>query len=546
MATPTHIATRKNNEGQVLEGIWNNAYDETEVDSAVYSRIPDEDSDTMKGNTANNRINAGSSWDPNFYTITPHNSSSNNSNKHSSSSSNSNNNSTSAYWTHNPSMMGSGTAASAGAAPLVVSRNNNRTLVVVCILSLLVACAAIAIAVVALTKDSGGSTSSSPSSSSSSSADAAASTATANAMMMRADIVSINATFNHAITAMHAVDNAQSAALAATSDVDADLRSDLSAINATLSATDATQNADLATIHTTLSTTANNIQSALNAVDTSLRSDINTVNTTLSTTMHTMQATLTNLTETTTNQTATTDSMQSALSTMTATLANLTTTLSAVVAQNTLLGNMMQAMSQTQQQLAADITSLRSFRFSTSLCTGSSTGWTSQTMSPVGTLCRRTNTAANGCGSIFLNPGRTYSNVSGWVTLYQYATTGAFGVDASPPYGDSLTIWAGSTFLWDFGVGYSESYLGSTDSHNCPAKGGPNPSSVVGNYWYCASGAPTAPPFDTFFPTPLFGPNSTFSRNIPPTSLPLELRFCLNQNNYNEDIYIGDFELIFL
>ncbi len=147
---------------------------------------------------------------------------------------------------------------------------------------------------------------------------------------------------------------------------------------------------------------------------------------------------------------------------------------------------------------------------------------------------------------LFLNPGRTYSSVSGWVTLYQYGTTDAFDTNA-PPHGDSLTIWSGQTFLWDYAVGYSLDSNSIYRVSNCPAYGGVNASSALGCYWSCTSGAPTFSSV-TFYPTPLFGSAMPFSRTITPTPSPLvlELRICLNENHVSEDIYIGDFSLTVL
>ncbi len=239
-----------------------------------------------------------------------------------------------------------------------------------------------------------------------------------------------------------------------------------------------------------------------------------------------------------TNLAATTSNMQATISTQAATLSTQSATLSAVVAQNALLVDVIRAMNQTQQQLIS--ASFRPFRFDPLSCTGASIGWTAETMS-VGTLCRRTVQSTGGCGSIFLNPGRTYSSVGGWVTLYQYGSPDGFGGD--PTYGDSLTIWSGSTFLWDFGVGYSLDSSSAGREFNCPAKSGTNPSSAISSYWSCASGASTASSFGVFYPTPLFGPAMPFNRTIVPTSSPLELRICLDEVHANEDIYIGDFSI---
>ncbi len=229
-----------------------------------------------------------------------------------------------------------------------------------------------------------------------------------------------------------------------------------------------------------------------------------------------------------------------------ATLVALTAAISHYATQNAMLMGMIQALNQTQQQLIS--ASFQPFRFDPLLCTGSSTGWVRDTM-PVGALCRRTNTSANGCGSIFLDPGRPYSSVSAWVTLYQFGTPDAFSIDSGTNgaylfAGDSLTIWAGPALVWDYAVGYSQDQSSSESIvYNCPADGGSSPPSALGSNWACATGASGLPSVHTFYSTPLFGPTKRFTRTITPTSSPLELRICLNQEHNNEDIYVGDFSL---
>jgi hypothetical protein len=165
-----------------------------------------------------------------------------------------------------------------------------------------------------------------------------------------------------------------------------------------------------------------------------------------------------------------------------------------------------------------------------SLCRG---GWTTENM--IGqnlTLCRKV--ADSGCGSIFVAvpAGTVYSRVEGWVTLYQRASPDAFGPSAFSTFGDSLTIWSGSTLLWDYAVGFGH---GSTNS--CPASGGTQPSASLNGFWSCATG--TDFPFQTVFNVPLFGLSQAFARNLPAaTSAPIELRFCLNEPRVNEEIYL--------
>jgi hypothetical protein len=294
--------------------------------------------------------------------------------------------------------------------PLTVSNNKNRTnriLVVVCIISLLVACAAIAIAVIALNKAGGSGGGEGSASSAASSSSSAANTAQneANIRAMNTTLFTIlnaigvgdavdasqTANFNALNTSLHSVETTHTANFNA-------LNTNITSIQATLN----TQTVDIIALSTSLQSAETTHTANINALNTSLRSA-----------------------ETT--HTANFNALNTNVTSIQATLNTLVNTLSTVVVQNANILATMQAINQTQQGLIADINSLRSFRFSTSLCTGASTGWTSEYVSAVSkTLCRRTIESTGGCGSIFLNPGRTYSQVTGWVTLYQYGTPDAF------------------------------------------------------------------------------------------------------------------------
>jgi hypothetical protein len=173
-----------------------------------------------------------------------------------------------------------------------------------------------------------------------------------------------------------------------------------------------------------------------------------------------------------------------------------------------------------------------------SLCTGN---WTTQSIPEPDfglTLCRKV--ADSGCGSIFVAvpAGTVYSRVEGWVTLYQKGTPNAFGPNSFPTLGDSLTIWSGSTLLWDYAVGWGRRATGLTDL--CPADGGTQPSALLNGFWSCATSNPTDIGSATaFFNVPVFGPSQAFSRSLPAaTSAPIELRFCLNEPRSNEEIYL--------
>jgi hypothetical protein len=171
-----------------------------------------------------------------------------------------------------------------------------------------------------------------------------------------------------------------------------------------------------------------------------------------------------------------------------------------------------------------------------SLCTGN---WTTQSIPGPDfglTLCRKV--ADSGCGSIFVAvpAGTVYSRVEGWVTLYQQGSPDAFGFPSFPMLGDSLTIWSGSTLLWDYAVGIFR----SSNPNSCPADGGNQAPASLNGLWSCATGNPTTIWSPTFYNVPLFGPSQAFARNLPATtSAPIELRFCLDEpRSNNEEIYL--------
>ena len=160
-------------------------------------------------------------------------------------------------------------------------------------------------------------------------------------------------------------------------------------------------------------------------------------------------------------------------------------------------------------------------------------------------LCKRVTAAGGGCGSIFVNPGSSYTTVNGQVTLYQYYSTDAFGPGAWAFGGDAMTFWSGSQFLWAYGVGYTMSNPNDgTQVYNCPAAGGYTPTqgasgqdtAYIGTSYFCQSGCPTVAQMaqPQLYPDPLFGSEYQFTVTVPATSAPIELRICVNQEHANE------------
>jgi hypothetical protein len=152
-------------------------------------------------------------------------------------------------------------------------------------------------------------------------------------------------------------------------------------------------------------------------------------------------------------------------------------------------------------------------------------------------MCRRSSLAATGCSSIYVNPGRIYTQVTGYLTLYQSGTPDGFF------HNDMVSIWSGNTPIMAFAMGYTR-FIASAG--NCPAQGGAgptNPWAASGN-WQCDSGftATTGAPDSTggtVYTTPVFGPSGTFTITVPPTSSQIEIRLCTDQSNGDENILIG-------
>jgi hypothetical protein len=239
---------------------------------------------------------------------------------------------------------------------------------------------------------------------------------------------------------------------------------------------------------------------------------------------------------------ATVTSQQSTLSSLSVAVPHLNdaaTSLNAsLVSQQAALVN----LSSQVQRLVRTVPVLSISPSNLSLCAG---GWTTQKFSDLNmTLCRKV--ADSGCGSIFVAvpAGTVYSRVEGWVTLYQYGAPDAFHTFGFPVLGDSLTIWSGSTLLWDYAVGISGSSA-MTDSRaqasTCPATSGAPPSASLNSFWSCDAGnTGNAFSYTTFYVKPLFGPSWAFARYLAAsTSAAIELRFCLNElRSTDEEIYL--------
>ncbi len=149
--------------------------------------------------------------------------------------------------------------------------------------------------------------------------------------------------------------------------------------------------------------------------------------------------------------------------------------------------------------------------------------------------CRRTD-AGGRCSSLFIPvTGGPYTQVTGTFTLYQFGSTDGF--NGGSTYGDSMSIWSGSTFLWTYAVGVSTG--GMNAGSNCPNSNlGVFPSSTLDGKWSCQSGNTGTTWTTVLYNNPLFGSSEPFYAEVPATQAELELRFCLNEARSNEDILL--------
>jgi hypothetical protein len=160
----------------------------------------------------------------------------------------------------------------------------------------------------------------------------------------------------------------------------------------------------------------------------------------------------------------------------------------------------------------------------TSLCTGA---WTSTT-SGGKKFCKKSLSAA-GCSSIFSPvPSTCYRHVEGSVALYLKGTPDGFHPSLGyPQLGDSLSIWAGTTLVWDYAV-----------SANCPSCCSPvsNALLTLNDRYYCSNISSTG---NTFISSALFSTVS-FRAAVDYSCSSIELRICRGvETATNEDVYVS-------
>ena len=168
-----------------------------------------------------------------------------------------------------------------------------------------------------------------------------------------------------------------------------------------------------------------------------------------------------------------------------------------------------------------------------------------------------------GCSSVvFPTYGVQYSHVCGQAIGYEKATPSAFqagGRSIDSPYVEGISITYGSPrkHIWTLAVGLSKDY--SYSRYNCPCAKHPgdSPPSVVGNDYYCESGAHGAATF-SWYSDPIWdGKNCPignsccsnagmpwFGKVLPqPTPEDIEARFCCDQQPEDEDFGVELWEL---
>ena len=182
------------------------------------------------------------------------------------------------------------------------------------------------------------------------------------------------------------------------------------------------------------------------------------------------------------------------------------------------------------------------------------------------------NSTSFACASVlFETYGIPYSRVCGRVLAYQYSTPNAFRAGFSTigsNYVDGVSLTHGSSprrHIWTFAAALHEGGSGFEDSvcdcSNTGSAGG-TPPAFVGQDYFCDSGIPRqfveSDRGRFFSASPLWdgsgcGPDSTccsfndppwFHKQLPsPTSDPIEMRACRNEDRVNEDIPVSSVEL---
>ena len=174
-----------------------------------------------------------------------------------------------------------------------------------------------------------------------------------------------------------------------------------------------------------------------------------------------------------------------------------------------------------------------------------------------------------GCTSLLLTTDGSYTNVCGRTRGYQFGSADAFGhiLDTDPidsAYLDGISFTYGSprTHLWSFVAGHQEDLSIYPDSlADCPcSRADPTdktnvPSYVQDNY-YCESGFVDGLHGNIAWEDPLWdGSRCTipgnqcchrygwFHQEVPTTSDDIEVRWCADEDQENEDVFTDQLEI---
>ena len=175
-----------------------------------------------------------------------------------------------------------------------------------------------------------------------------------------------------------------------------------------------------------------------------------------------------------------------------------------------------------------------------------------------------------GCSSIIAQYF-DFSKIRGLVTGYQKGTPDGFraskddNADIDDPYVDGVSITVGQPHeqrkhVWTYAAGLTKK--GNYPTANCPCSvtPGPNPSSFVGEHYYCSSGSPDFPDSGHIYvDNPLWdGTGCTNNRDncCANVGLPwfyrefttrqdgyIEIRICRNQDASDEDVFVNGLQL---
>ena len=174
-----------------------------------------------------------------------------------------------------------------------------------------------------------------------------------------------------------------------------------------------------------------------------------------------------------------------------------------------------------------------------------------------------------GCTALLFTTDGNYINVCQRTGGYQFKSADAFGhkLDTDPidsTYLDGISFTYGSprTHLWSYIAGYQEDLSGFPDSlADCPcSRADPTDNTNVPNYaqdkYYCESGFVDALHGNIAWEDPLWdGSGCTlpgnkccdrygwFHQEVPTTSDDIEVRWCADEDQGNEDVFTDQLEI---